>query len=668
MALITNPSPAIPVETNDKGPVVETYGSGTTGANNPQQSMYSNYMTNVDGKGQTLSMSAAPFGTSLGQIVHDPWGPDTRPVGGREFTGPWVDTRGSSGARPDRSYFGGSGNDLFKYNQFYMTVAQNFDPFMQKREAKRPHWWLNRIPRGAFQLFNGTVQETNIYRGGLGHYFGLSDWEELAPDPTTKDACAPLSFRTYQYAWEHLAWSGRRTAWGSDPICIETLKYVPKALEQIGWILETGVKFGTDIQNVWNRDMFIYTTVMAKRSYVMTNVYRGASSPRYVYQPFCKFVDSGFGDLKANKAVIDRPFIVIDATSGIEPLNFDVLDLVRGQLKRRCPDAAVGSIGNDLMFALAVSEEDVEKYIRGNEEERKYWIEANPNALIQHYGFAPTTFRKWTITCDDEQLRFKLVKYIPAGTDASALLDYGNVGVAEFTKTVSDGSSGTTVVTDRPLWIAKAIAPEIAGRPGINGSAVPVPNPEYDTAEIAIAPIFMNRVFTNLFVPDLAALGGATGTFFGPKKGLNGKWAWYNIQTPDNPDQKIGNFKGEFDIVPKPDVCVYDCISFVYRRCSDPLPSYCPSENTKIAIHSYDSVKVAKEVKVSTSKPIETVHLEKGCTAGVGATVKVTKAAGGELTGYVLESVSTTAKKVQFVGLSSSESTIAVGDTFEVVR
>lgn len=656
MALTTSPSPAISIEMKDGKPLVETYGSGTSGDNNPQKSMYADYTAQVANKGQTLSMSAGPFEDSLGQTVYDPWGPGTRPVGGREYTGPWVDTRGSSGARPDRSYFGGTGNDLFKYNQFYMTVAQNFDPFMQKREAKRPHWWLNRIPRGAFQLFNGTVQETNIYRGGLGHYFGLSDWEELAPDPTVKDACAPLSFRTYQYAWEHLAWSGRRTAWGSDPICIETLKYVPKALEQIGWILETGVKFGTDIQNVWNRDMFIYTTVMAKRSYVMTNEYRGASSPRYVYQPFCKFVDSGFGDLLADKTKVSKPFIVIDASAGIEPLNFDVLDLVRGQLKRRCPDAAVGSVGNDLMFALAVSEEDVEKYIRGNEEERKYWIEANPNALIQHYGFAPTTFRKWTITCDDEQLRFKLKTYIPSYTSAVAL-GYGNVGLSEL--------------ENKAVWIAEAVAPEIAGRPGINGSAVPVPNPEYDTAEIAIAPVFMNRVFTNLFVPDLAALGGATGTFFGPKKGLNGKWAWYNIQTPDNPDQKVGNFKGEFDIVPKPDVCVYDCISFVYRRCSDPLPSYCPSENTKIAIHSFDSVEVAAEAKVSQSKTTVVINLNKGCTAAVADTVNVKVTSGSTtttLTGYVIESVSPTAKKVQFVGLGPSETSITKGSMFEVVR
>ena len=366
------------------------------------------------------------------------------------------------------------------------------------------------------------------------------------------------------------------------------MKFIPKAVEQIGWILETGVKFGTDIQNIWNRDMFIYQTVMAGRSYLMTSDYRGAASPRFVYQPFCRFaptsgtalpneggtvypadVQTTGTDLVSNSAYVSKPFIVFDASVELEPLNFDVLDIVRNQLKRRCPEAAVGSIGGERMFALAISSEDVEKYIRGNEEERKYWIEANPNALIQHYGFAPNTFRRWTITEDGDQLRFKIKRYIAnytSGAYNTEAAHYGNVGAAEF--------------TGKPVFIAEMVDPVIAGRAGINGAPVPVPNPDYDTAEIAIAPVFMNRVFTNQFVPDETSLGA--GTWFGPKTGLNGKWAWQNIQSKQNPFNKIGNFYGEYQIVPKPDTCVFDCISFLYRRCSTPLRSLCPADNVKI--------------------------------------------------------------------------------------
>ena len=655
--------PAVTKPTYDPN-VVEAYGAGSTGRNIPAHDMYAGYHTAVGPHG-TVSMSAEALGNSLKLNVYDPWGPGVRPEGGREYVGSWINPYdknlygGVSGSMPGAT--GGrymDGDNLFKYNQFFMTVAQSFDPFMQKKLAEAPHWWINRIPRGAFQLFNGSVQETRIFRGGLGHYAGLADWEDLAPDPTVKDACGPVRFKTYQYAWETLAWSGKKTAWGSDPICIEVLKFVQQAREQIGWVIEQGVKFGMDFLNVWNRDMFIYFTVQANRSYVMTSAYRGASSPRFFYDPFVKFGDVAAAGT-ASKAYVDKPFIVIDATEDLEPLNFDVLDIVRGQLKRRCPESRVGMIGNEPMFALAISQEDVEKYIRGNEEERRYWIEANPQALIQHFGFAPTTFRRWTVTCDDDQLRFKLKRYIPDYTTDEAR-NYGDVALDIAGK-------------NKAVWIAEYVPPMIGGRPGINGSAVPVPNPEYDLAEIAIAPVFMNKIFTNLFVPDVTNLG--SGTWFGPKQGLNGKWAWYNIQTPENPDQKIGNFKGEFQIVPKPDVCVFDCISFVYRRCAEPLPALCPVENTRInpAANNAGSGKATTVKHAATSKTkggayVLDLEFDDAIIASVGAVLKFTAtkfadadsddsfdsgesstSTTAEVTAMVFESLTGTHKKVQVV-------------------
>ena len=533
--------------------------SGTTGANDPQKNLYQGYRDTV-GTATTTTRTDALL-NSLQQNVFDPWG-----LGGeaRTYTNHgWINPYGAENA----AY---QSDGLFKYNQFLMTTAQNFDPFMQKKEMEHPHWWLNRVPRTAYKLFDGSVHETRIYRGGLSVYAGLSDWEDINPDPTKADPCGPVKGKTYSYAWEARAWSGKKTAWMSDPICLDMFKFVPQALEQLGWILETGVKFGTDIQNIWNRDMFIFHSVMAGRSYIMTSQYRGADSPRYVYDPFVKFAaKASEATHTASTSYVDKPFIVFSAEADVEPLNFDVLDIYRKQLERNCPEAAIGSIGGSRMYALAVSEDDVEKYIRGNEEERRYWIEANPQALINHYGFAPTTFRRWTITCDGDQLRFKLKRYIPSYT-ATEAANYGGVGKKEF--------------LNKPVYIAEFVAPEYASHTGINGGAIPEANPEYDLAELAIAPIFMNQVFTNQFVPDVTTLGH--GTYFGPKQGLNGKWAWYNIQTPENPDRKIGNFKGEYEIVPKPENCAVYASSFLYRRCAEPLRSLCPAENPKINVNA----------------------------------------------------------------------------------
>ena len=549
----------------------------TKGASDPNIAMYGAYNL-----GAPVELRAEHQMHSLVDTVYDPHGPGARP---RSYQGAWVNPADTTAYAADTAYRTAGG--VFKYNQMMMTVAQNFDPFMQKKVMDSPHWWLTRIPRGAYPLFSGTIHETRIFRGGLGHYAGLADWEDLAPDPTVADPCAPMPFKTYQYAWETLAWSGKKTAWGSDPICIDSLKFTREASQQLGWILETGVKFGIDIQNVWNRDMFIYYTVLAGRSYVMTSTYRGDSSPRYFYNPFIKFAASGnAATLTADNDYVSKPFIVFDASIDIEPLNFDVLDLVRMQLKRRCGDAAVGSIGNEKLFAIAVAAEDVEKYIRGNEEERRYWIEADPNALIKHYGFAPTTFRRWVITDDDNQLRFKVKAYWPSnsGSDVTDTASAGTAWTTAVANKFYGGVGKELAVAGKPVYVAEFVEPEIGGRPGINGTQVPVPNTEYDFAELAIAPIFMNNVFTNLFVPDLTSIAPGSGTWFGPKKGLNGKWGWYNIQTPENPDNKIGNFKGEFHIVPRPETCVYDAISFLYRRCAQPLPSLCPTENLRVNV------------------------------------------------------------------------------------
>lgn len=565
--------------------------TGTNGGvNNPQVTNYAGFKASAGGAtiagggtsrdGYTMTFGAGASQFNVQNHVYDPWGAETR---GRSYDGAWVNPYGYQNDT-ENTYWkpnaDGKGTGVFKYNQMMMTVAENFDPFMQKQEAEDPHWWINRIPRRAYKLFNGVVQQTNVYRGGLSVYSGLGDWQDMQSDPTKADMCAPLPFKTYQYAWETRAWTGKKTAWGSDPICLDIFKFTPHAIEQLGWILDTGVKFGTAIQNVWNRDMFIYHSVMAGRSYVMSSEYRGTSSSRYIYEPFCKVGQSSAGALSAT--AVDKPFIVIDATNDVEPVNFESLQLLRRELERVCPDGAVGSIAGGRMYALGISADDLDKYIRGNEEERKNYMEGNPAALIKGYDISPTTFRKWLITEDGDQLRFKFKAYIP-DYNSNTSAPYGHVGLKEL-----DG---------KPVFIAEAVDPMRNGKPGINGTPIPEANPEYDLAELAIAPVFMNHVYTNEFVGDVSTLGH--GTYFGVVKGLNGQWGWYNIQSEKNPDMKIGNFKGIFEIVPKPEARAVYATSFVYRRCAQPLKSLCPAENVHINPSAKDTSATIKASETS---------------------------------------------------------------------
>lgn len=539
------------------------------------------------------------------------------------------------------------------YNQLMMELAQNFDPMIQQSVMAQPRWWHDRIARSAYTLFNGATHETRIYRGGLMKYAGLSQWVDIDPRPyngggdpkKANDPCAALPYETYKYGWESLSWSGKKAAWGSDPICLDMFKFFNQATQQLAWILSTGAEYGIQMQEVWNRDMFIYQSVSFGRSYIMTSKYDGPASPRYYYDPFIKFDATkgteSQGHMAAETIGRAAAFIVIDASVEIEPLNFDVLDQVRESLKIRCPKAAVSNNGGEPMFALAVSHDDVERYIRGNEEERKYWIEANPQALIQHYGFAPSTFRRWMITNDGNQLRFKITDRIES---------YDPTPYGEVAKELEG----------KPVYIAVAVDPLIASetRIGIDGSPIPEDNPEYYKAELAIAPVFMNQVFTNQFVPAVTSLG--SGTKFGPVAGLNGNWGWLNIRDREtNPLGNIGNFYGQFEIVPKPETHVVHTTSFLYRRCTSALPSICPSQNIHVNTTGTKTSKVAVAAKIPANQTTVTVVFEDQLLAEIGDIVKITIGEApvnafviGSPTGY---------KKTLQVASTGSERTITVG-------
>ncbi len=526
-------------------------------------------------------------------------------------------------AVPDNSAMGAANAG---FNQAMMEISQHFEPMIQISVLNQPRWWHDRIPRTAYKLFNGAVHETRIFRGALMKYAGLDEWQDIDPYPSaTNNPCGAMGFNTPTYGWEAISWRGKRSAWGSDPICADQFKFFDEAQQQLAWILSAGAEYGIQMQEVWNRDMFIYQSVVFKRSFVMTSEYTGKpDSGRYYYNPFTKFDGTGAGSPgHALKSVVDRAFILFPATVDVESINFDVLDKVRQSLEIRCPTGAVSNAGGVKTFAIAISADDVEKYVRGNEEERRYWIEANPEALIKHYNFTTPVFRRWSIVNDGNQLRFKRTKLIESFGDTEA----SNYGV--------DSDNAAWLKAAGKVWVAEAVDPLVKSetRPGVNGTAVPEDNPEYIDAELAVAPIFMNQIFENQMVPSISSLG--SGTKFGPAPGLNGTWRWINILDREtNPLGNVGNFYGTFEIVPKPNANVFHSISFLYKRCNVALPSYCPSENTKINPNRVAKSGLAADVVVkanATSAVLtfkDPVAAEPGDTFTVKATTAGTGAAG----------------------------------------
>lgn len=528
-------------------------------------------------------------------------------IGGGHYRGPV--------AVPDNTLIGtATGNTTPNYagfNQAMIETAPAFELMMQASVAQNPRWWHDRIPRRAYQLFNGIAHEQVMFRGAKLKYAGLDEWEDIDPYPSaTNNPCGALDFTTPTYSWEAISYRGKRAAWGSDPICAEQFKYFAQAQQQLAWIIAAGAEYGIQMQEVWNRDMFIYQSVLRKRAFVMSSEYTGKSTDaRFVYDPFIKFAkldDAGtttktgtanLGNTTVKSALGNKggAFALMDASLECEPLNFDMLDKVRESLKIRCPNAAVSRSGGSPIFSLNVSKGDVDKYVRGNEEERRLWIEAKPEALISHYDFTAPVFRQWMITEDGNQLRFKRVMKITKCTEATA-------------KAFGLSTADVAWAKDKDLWVLKAVDPfteaSADDRPGMNGTKVLVDNPEYIDAELAVATVFMNNVFTNEFAPSITSLG--SGTSFGPAVGLNGVWRWINIQDRvTNPEGNVGNFYGKFEIFAKPDPNVFNVICFMYRRCSTAFPSKCPVQN----------VKINTTPKAATSKVVGTVNLAAGATA-----------------------------------------------------
>ena len=525
------------------------------------------------------------------------------------------------------------------WNQEMMKLAEVFDPFIQKSLISQPRFWYNVIPRGQFPNFNGVEHETRIFRGGLQHYAGLQDWDAITLD--TAATCVPGGYTVPDYAWEKLSWSGYKRRWGSDPVCLDTMKYVQRAQEQLAWILQVGADYGISLQEVFNRDMLLKFALDNGRQLIMSRETVGAraGAPKFYYDPFVKF-GSGSGEVAAATG-ITRPFIVFKVADDVEPLNFDVLDFLHEDLDVSCPNTALSSSGGENLFGLPVSKYDFERYIRGNDWETKNWRESRSEQLIEGLGKGVKNHRGWAMSFDENQLRFKVTKFV-TNYDHSV---YGDVGAA------LDGST---------VCIAQYVPPRIPGRAGENSNLIPEFNPEYHTAELAIMPTLQKDIFTNLMGSDVASLG--SGTFFGPQAGLNGVWKWINIPDPvSNPEGLIGNFRGRFEIFPKPDPSIFFATALLYRRCPSPIRTMCPVDNAEInpdtgtgaitvSSGTYSGVSASESSVTLTALLAKTL-----ITAGPGSPVSVVIGVGAgteTLTGYVMSDSAAPTYTIGIVGLT----------------
>lgn len=523
---------------------------------------------------------------------------------------------GSNAANLPGPYGQGRADKMLGFQTAIWASLESVDPLIEKKVMMLPRFWHDRIPRGVFELHNGLVKQRRFFRGSLYKTVGLDEWEAIDPIPTlSNDPCRFPKHSSVDYAWDQLAWSGMRRAWGSHPICANAFRYIQDAAEQIAVELEAGMEQGVRIQETFNRDFYVLQSVNFGRSYVMSHLAYGQDeAPRYFFDPFVKFASHGDASIGAANKTADaslvmgkdghpHAFVVIDASVEIEPVNWTSLDRIHEMLKLRCPDAAIGNEDGEPVFGLMINNDDVVKSVEANDHMYREWLEAKPQSLIDDYKLKFKSFRNWGIVSDPTQLRFKIVRSISSYDPAP----YGGVGAE---------------LTGKAVYIAVAVEPQVADkkRKGINGGDIPVENIDYVNAELAIAPVFMNNVFTNEFETQ-GQVNLKNGMTFGAFPALNGQWGWIKgPQTEADPFQQTGKFYGLFLIHPRPEPRVYDTMSFIYRRCKESIRARCPVESPR---YNPDAANVGKDATLKEAATKDGKAISGTNKVGVGDTFEI---------------------------------------------
>lgn len=534
------------------------------------------------------------------------------------------------------------------FNQVMMKYSENFEPFIQQSLIDQPSFWYERVMRGTYNLFSGATKETRVFRGGLVHYAGLGHWGDVIDYSVNAGGMNGQAYPktmpdpvTYGYSWDRLQWSGKNMSWASDPINQDMFRFTNDAQLQLSWILQAGVDFGRSQQEVWNRDNMIFAAIQSGRGYIMTvGGESAAPSEQFYYNPYA------YGTGPNHLSTV--PFIVFPADVDVMPLNFDVLDYANDALAVRARSGGIAMENNRPIFGLPIAMRDFEKYVFGDTTVLENWRHAAPSELISGFGMQLRPYRYFAPIEDTNQLRFKIKKVITAAQATDG-------GITVF------GNDAT-----KALFLAEYVPPRVLGRAGTNGIGIPQENMDYIKAELAVAPLFMNNVFVNQFVPATPNLG--SGTSFGAQTGLNGMWGFQNIiDRTTNPFGKVGNFYGTLEIFPKPEEHFINMTAFLYRRCTETLQSRCPvnidvsTASTAAVVSTGVTSEATGEVILNT---VIEVTLNKALDVTIGTPVSVGCLSGGNTASTVLGLITGTSGAAHYsIAITDLNSTAGTGST-----
>jgi hypothetical protein len=224
----------------------------------------------------------------------------------------------------------------------------------------------------------------------------------------------------------------------------------------------------------------------------------------------------------------------------------------------------------------------------------------------------------------------------------------------------------TQSTTDGTTVTATRVLPRLATRAGVIGS-VPESNPDYVTAGLGAATVFMKDVIQILVPSVVSSLG--SGMVFGPAPDFNGSWSWLNIQDEDkNPVRENGYFFSRYEYFCKQLENAQNVHVLIYRRCMQTQRGRCAVELGSDAADSSKLSSAPVAADFSSTNRTVVLHLANKLTAGQGDKVTVTNDAGATFTAYIAkDSGAKTYTLMWAAGGNAPSAVTEIDDTTKVV-
>jgi hypothetical protein len=489
------------------------------------------------------------------------------------------------------------------FEQRLVAMTEHFDTFLEKYDREHPMVFRDRIMREQYPLFNGLSQKTQIWHPGLGPQAGISDWTSIqvstvgGGQDAGYNACVIDDPQTYTYGVEAKEYSGKTTEWRSPVICVKDTMWTEEARKQVGYIYGMGIMITSQAWEVYSREMYMKFASDADNLYVLAEGdLLGGTSPKFEYDPFTTYT------YNEGPYSLDERITVLKLDAGVEvsTLNFSYLDLLHTFIADESPGAALGNEGGLPTVGLMLHLHDFEKMFRDDPDLRQDMRYATPSMLFDNYAQTFKTMRGWGIIHDRRQMRFK----------------YWKIG------------------GDSKLWFRRVL-PMREGRALAIGN-LPEVNPDYHTAEIAVAVAFLKDVFKIRIPPKVDSLGAQTS--FGPAPGFSGDWQWINYPSDSNPLREIGYHYMRMAAFPAPLRYSTRALAFAYRRCPQTWPSNCNLGDSLQAAEPTEAIALAVDAVAgdfdATNETL-TVTLAKrflDTAASIGDSVLVTQTGAGDTT------------------------------------